>query len=121
MMSFIETVDVDPTTLMVVTGIAIPFLVSALTKLHAPSKLKATINMVLLAISTFLANSVTDQGHAVFSLSSVKDWAMGLVVSIGVYYGVLKPFGGNEALWPDKGLGASVAPAAPEVAPTRGE
>lgn len=100
-----STIDVDPQTLTIVGSVVIPFLIALITKSKAADKLKASFNIVLTGAWAFLANSVTDTGHAVFSLTSLRDWAVGIVVSIGTYYGVLKPMGGNEALLPGKGFG----------------
>ena len=100
-----NSVDVDPSTLIIISAIVIPFIVGLLTKLHAPDKVKAGMNLVLVGITTLLAQAVTETGHAVLSTTTIKEWAIGLTISIGTYYGMLKPLGGREFLLPNKGLG----------------
>lgn len=99
-------IDLDPTTLIIITSIVVPFLVSAVTKLSAPDKIKNTLTLILTAAVAFLGNAVTENGHAVFSLTSMKDWAVSLAVAVaGGYYGIIKPRGWAAKLAPTKGIG----------------
>jgi hypothetical protein len=99
------TIDIDPTTLLIITAIVIPFAVGLLTKLGASARVKATVNLVCTAVAAFLANAVTEGGHALFSWAQLRDWALALVISVGTYHGLLKPFDVPSKLGANVGFG----------------
>lgn len=114
-------IDIDPTTLQIISAVVIPFLISAVTKLGADARLKATLNIVFNGVGALLSTNVVDNGHAVISSTTLRDWVLGITTTIGAYYGVLKPLGADQKLLPTKGLGTVIDTTAEEVVIAEGD
>ena len=83
----------DLTLFTLLTGVIVPFLVGVLTKLNAPSSVKAVLNLGLTALGSVLATiSEVDFNWKIF----LVNWAIAWVVSVGTYYGFYKPTGVSD-------------------------
>lgn len=105
-----DLITLDPTTVVMITALVVPILVGLLTKLNAPSGLKSFVMLLVSALSTLLAQAMTEDGYAVVSQDMFKAWIVTTVTAVATYYGVYKPLGVSSSLVPSKGLGASSAP-----------
>lgn len=104
----------DDQTLLIamVSGTIIPLLVGVLTKLRAPSSVKAVCNAFLSAIAGALAMFSADEFRwTPFAVAAFSSW----VVSVSTYYGLWKPTGTSASVQQataDVGVGP-VRPASP--------
>lgn len=85
------TISAPIVTLLI--GAAIPLLNGLVTKISTSSKVKATITIVLNAVSAAVTTAIVAGGDAVFSNQTVLTFFVGLFTSISTYYGGWKPFG----------------------------
>jgi hypothetical protein len=82
----------DATLISLLAGVLIPLLVGLLTKLEAPSGVKAVMNAALSALSGALATIAPD-GSGFSWKPFLVFWATTWVVSIATYAGLWKPTG----------------------------
>lgn len=85
----------DTQLLALLAGVLVPLLVGVLTKISAPSGLKAILNAALSALGAALAQIVP--GHFVFKAFLIV-WATTWVVSVATHYGLYKPTGVSQAV-----------------------
>lgn len=80
----------DMTVYALLTGVIVPLLVGLLTKLHASSGVKATLNLGLTALGAALVtfNQIAWNWKA-FAVNFGVGWA----VAVATYYGFYKPAG----------------------------
>lgn len=79
----------------IVTGFLIPLAVGILARYHAPSWLKATLNLGLSALASVLSQVVPAEfAWQPFIVTFALTWA----TSIASYYGFLKPTGTAEVV-----------------------
>lgn len=95
----------DPTQLVIITSVIIPLVVGFITKKSASKEVKAVTNIVVTALATLLGNAVNDTGIAVFSSEMITNFIIGVIISIGSYYGVYKSFDIPAKTAPNKGIG----------------
>ena len=82
---------IDAAIATVVVGSLLPILVGIVTKLNAPSWLKAVLHALLAAVSGLLITSQTIDGQAVISKEGVVVAFSTWVVGMAVYFGFLVP------------------------------
>lgn len=82
----------DTTLIALVSGVLVPLLVGLLTKLDAPSGVKAVANAALSALAGALATIAPDGSDFAWR-PFVVSWATTWVVSVATYYGAWKPTG----------------------------
>ena len=89
--------ELDIQALSIATGVFIPLLVGVVTKLQAPSSVKAIANAGLSALGGALATVITNSGHLVWREFLI---AVGLtwVVSVATHYGLWRPTGATDAV-----------------------
>lgn len=90
--------NLDPTTVSLVLGVALPLLVGVITKSHASGRVKSVILALLSAISGGISQAVTDTGSALLSQQTLVTIALSWVVAVATYYGLYKPTGTAEVV-----------------------
>lgn len=80
---------VDLALLTFLLAVAVPILVGALTKLDLSGGVKGFINLVLSAVAGAIATAI--DGGGVFTETALLAAGEALIVSVAVYYGLLKP------------------------------
>lgn len=86
-----ESVQLDVPTLSLLVGTVIPVLVGVVTKIAAPSGLKAIVNLVLSAVSAALTLAIEGDGLVEDPEVFLMTTLMTFVVSVATHYGLLKP------------------------------
>jgi hypothetical protein len=104
--------ELDIQALSVVAGVVVPLLVGLLTKLHAPSGIKAVLNAGLSAVAGTLTATAANSGA--FSWREIVT-AIGMtwITSVATHYGLYKPTAVDTKLAPNSGLGRDVIKPAP--------
>lgn len=92
-------------------ALVIPVIVEALTKAHAPAKVKAIPTLVASAI-TGLVQSIADS-NGVISREMLVTTVVTLLIAITSYLGLYKPLGLKGSILPKRGLGTPVDQAPP--------
>jgi len=73
-----------------ISGVIVPILVALLTKMRAPSSVKAVVNAFLSAVAGALATVIPgDWQWKPFAVAALSTWA----VSVATYFGLWKPTG----------------------------
>jgi len=83
--------ELDATICMFIGGTLIPILVGLITKVTAPSWLKAIIHALLAAIAGMIITATTLDGVAVFSRESLVTAFITWITGVAAYLGFLKP------------------------------
>jgi hypothetical protein len=91
--------------LVILTSVIVPLVVGFFTKLDASPRVKVVVNLVLTAFMSLIGNALNENGIAVISSQMFSNFVIGLVVSIGTYYGVYKPLEIPTKSAPNKGIG----------------
>lgn len=81
-----------PTTIAALIGLAVPLLVSLLSKSHASDGIKVILNLVLTALGSVALTIVGTDGGFDFP-AFINAWVAAFVTSVTAYYGAYKPSG----------------------------
>lgn len=92
-----DPVTIDVGHISALIGVAIPLLVGLLTKLEAPSGVKAAANALLSALAG-VATQVVDAGGTFIPSEAVLSVLLTWVVSVATYYGLWKPTKASEVV-----------------------
>lgn len=85
--------NLDPQTVSIVLGLALPILVGVVTKAQASSRIKSITLAALAAISGGISQAVTADGSAILSQETLTTIVLTFVTAIASYYGLYKPTG----------------------------
>lgn len=88
----------DPTSVVNMLGILVPLIVALISKRYASSGLKSVLNVVTSAVVSTLGYLVAASGDGYDLVGWLEAFIGTLIVSIAVYYGVLKPTNLTEAV-----------------------
>lgn len=92
-----DPVTFDVSYISALVGVAIPLLVGLLTKLDAPSGVKAAANALLSAFAG-VATQVVEAGGTFIPGEAVASVVLTWVVSVATYYGLWKPTKTSEVV-----------------------
>jgi len=88
----------DAQIVVIVTALVIPFAVSLITKIHAPSWLKAVLAAVLSIVSGVIAVGTQMDGTALISKATVVAAVIAWITQGTAYARLLKPAGVTDAI-----------------------
>lgn len=94
-----------PSQLAWVSGLIIPVLVGAATKLQASERVKQVVAIVLSGVVALIGQATLDSGGAVFSWGMLQTWLISLGSTVALYLGVYNKTVPVGNILPDKGLG----------------
>lgn len=90
--------ELDATVLMLVGGVVIPILVGVVTKLRAPSWLKAVLHALLSAVAGLVITATALDGVAVISREALVTAFITWITGVAAYFGFLTPTGISPAV-----------------------
>lgn len=101
----VVTVTISPQLLQFITGAALPILIGAVVKSHAPSWVKRTVSFVVCGLATLGQRALENKG--IITQGILVEWAEQYLITIAAYVGLYKDTAlGNIS--PHRGIGPSV-------------
>ena len=88
-----------------VLTLVLPVINGLVTKYHASPALKQAVLVVTSGVASLINASITVEGSAVFSRTTLLLWGMTLLGSLASYLGIYQPHDLNAYTKPDRGLG----------------
>jgi hypothetical protein len=90
----------DAVTVTIVVSAVLPILTGLITRITLPSWAKGLITLLLNAITALIVANRASDGSATFSKDTLILAAVGFVVSVATYAGILKPAGVSSSSSP---------------------
>jgi chromate transport protein ChrA len=88
------------------SGVIIPVLTAAITKINASDRVKQVVTILLAAVATLVAQATLDSGSAVFTVETLQTWFLTTVVAVASYLGFWKrTVQVNAHVAPNSGIG----------------
>jgi len=91
-------ITIDASLAMFIVGVLLPIVVGIITKLSAPSWLKAVLHMLFAAVASLIITSITLDGTAVISKTSALIAFGTWITGMATYFGFLMPSGISPAV-----------------------
>lgn len=93
----------------VLISVVIPLVTGLLTKITTSSSVKQVVTIVLNAVNALLVTGAATDGSVYLNQTTIINFVIGLVISLGMYAGIYKPRGFTSStsdgkLLPNKGL-----------------
>lgn len=98
-------VTLAPLTVTLLLGTVAPLLVGLLTRLAAPSALKAVLLVTVSIVVGLVSTAIGEDGGAVISEQALTNAVIAWVAAVATHFGVWKPLNVPARLAPDFGLG----------------
>lgn len=92
-------------TVLIITGVVMPFIVGLVTRYTASGFLKGIVNLVLSGLAALIVKGTVDNGDFVLDQALLVDWFLVFAPSLLMYLGVYGQVDINRRLAPTTGIG----------------